>query len=118
MLAFHSQLPKFVLLRLIARADQRLPQTVSLGSGEAEAITLAKEISADLLLTDDLKARRIAASLNINCVGVLGLLIRAKQRGHIISMQEVIGKLEAQGGLYLSEAVKKEALKLTGESVG
>jgi hypothetical protein len=116
LLAFHSQLPNFVLLRSIARKDQRLRQTSSLGSGEAEAITLAKEINADLLLTDDLKARRIAASLNINFMGILGLLIRAKQRGHIISIRDAIGKLEAPGGLYLSVAVRKEALKLAGES--
>ncbi len=63
MLAFHSQLPNFVLLRAVGGAGRRLPETASPGRGEAEAITLAKEINADLLLTDDLKARAIAASL-------------------------------------------------------
>ena len=48
--AFHPQLPDFVLLRAVARAEGRLPRTASLGLGEAEAITLAKEINADLLL--------------------------------------------------------------------
>jgi hypothetical protein len=115
LLAFHSQLPNFVLLRAIGRADRRLPETASLGRGEAEAITLAKEINADLLLTDDLKARSIATSLNIKCTGLLGLLIRAKQRGRISSVREAMGGLEARGGLYLSDAVKAEALRLAGE---
>jgi hypothetical protein len=115
LLAFHSQLPNFVLLRAVGGADRRLPETASLGRGEAEAITLVKELNADLLLTDDLKARAIATSLNIKCTGLLGMLIRAKQRGHVTSVREAMGKLEAQGGLYLSDAVKAEALRLAGE---
>jgi predicted nucleic acid-binding protein len=112
LLAFHSQLPNFILLRPLGRADRRLPETTSLGRGEAEAITLAREINADLLLIDDLKARSVAAGLNLRCAGLLGLLIRAKQRGHISSMREAMATLEARGGLYLSEAVKAEVLRL------
>ena len=115
LIAFHSQLPGFVLLREVGRPDRRLPETASLGRGEAEAITLAKEINADLLLTDDLKARAVAASLNVKCTGLLGLLIRAKKRGRIASVREAIGTLERRGGLYLSDAVKAEALRLAGE---
>jgi predicted nucleic acid-binding protein len=96
LLAFHSQLPNFVLPRSVGRADQRLPETVALGRGEAEAITLAREINADLLLTDDLQARSIAASLDIKCTGLLGLLIRAKQRGRITSVKKAIGNLETR----------------------
>ena len=97
-------------------ADQRSPETELLGRGEAEAITLAKEISADLLLTDDLKARIVAANLKIKCAGLLGLMVRAKQAGRVASVREAIGMLETRGGLYLSEAVKTEALKLAGEA--
>ncbi len=115
LLAYHSPLPGFVLVRPMARADRLLAETSSLGRGEAEAITLAKEINADLFLTDDLKARNIAASLNIKCSGLLGLLIRGKLRGHVSSVREAMGWLETRGGLYLSDAVKAEALKLAGE---
>jgi uncharacterized protein len=115
LLAFHSHLPNFVLLRPVAPEDQRLPQTELLGRGEAEAITLAKRINADLLLTDDLKARSVAAALNVKCTGLLGVLIRGKQRGHVTSVKEAIAALETRGGLYLSDAVKAEALKLAGE---
>jgi uncharacterized protein len=113
--AFHSQLPDFVSLRALARPGSRLPGTAALGRGEAEAITLAKEINADLLLTDDLKARGVAARLNVKSVGLLGLLIRAKQRGHISSVREAIGILETRGRLYVSDAVKAEALRLAHE---
>jgi len=51
------------------------------------------------------KARGIATKLNVKCTGLLGLLVRAKQRGHLASVGEAMGRLEARGGLYLSEAI-------------
>jgi predicted nucleic acid-binding protein len=117
LLAYHPQLPDFVLLRRAGKAMERLPETLLLGRGEAEAITLARGINADLLVTDDLKARNIAAVLNVKYTGLLGLLILAKQRDHISSVKEAIATLEMRGGLYLSETVKAEAVRLAGEHV-
>jgi uncharacterized protein len=78
---FHAQLPDFILRRPVAEAERRWPETQSLGRGEAEAIQLAREINADLLLTDDLAARAAAARLNVKCAGLLGLMVRAKESG-------------------------------------
>lgn len=116
LLAFHSQLPDFVSLRPVAEADQQLPEAKWLGRGEVEAIKLAKEINADLLSTDDLKARVVVAGLKIKCMGLLGLILRAKQCGHIHYVREMIETLETPGGLYLSDSVKAEALRLVGEA--
>ena len=112
---FHTRLPDFIAVDCLAEPDRLLPQTSPLGRGESEAITLAKLCHADILLLDDLKARQIATDLGIKCVGLLGLLIRAKQLGHIPSLRECIAKLETQGGLYLSDKVKNEALRMAGE---
>jgi hypothetical protein len=114
LLAFHPRLPNFLLPR-VAQEGQILPETAALGRGEAEAITLAKQINADLVLTDDLKARTVAGNLGVKCIGLLGLLIQGKQRGKITSVRAAMGILESRGGLYLSDAVKAEALKLAGE---
>jgi predicted nucleic acid-binding protein len=113
--AFHSQLPDFISLRPVADATQRLPGTESLGWGEAEAIKLAKEIGADLLLCDDRKARAAAGRLGIPCIGLLGVVVQAKQTNRISSVRSLIETLESKGGLYLSDAVKAEAVKLAGE---
>jgi predicted nucleic acid-binding protein len=51
-----------------------------LGPGESEAIVLALELDATLLLIDDLPARRLAQSLNIPFMGSLGLLLSAKEK--------------------------------------
>jgi hypothetical protein len=37
--------------------------------GESEAITLYKELNANFLLIDDRKARLIAESMKVNCIG-------------------------------------------------
>jgi predicted nucleic acid-binding protein len=73
-MAFHPQIPDVVRVQSVAARHRRLPGTEKLGEGEAEAILLAKEVRADILLTDDRKARAAAVSLNVRCTGLLGLL--------------------------------------------
>jgi len=76
---------------------------------------LAQEIPADLLLTDDRKARAAASRLGIKSVGLLAVLIQAKTQGRIGSVSAAIDAIEKKGGLYLSEAAKTEARTLAGE---
>jgi predicted nucleic acid-binding protein len=64
----------------------------SLGTGESEAIALALEVGADLTLLDDKAARRLALVLGLPILGVLGLLLSAKEVGLI---EEIRSKLEA-----------------------
>jgi uncharacterized protein len=40
--------------------------------GESESVILYEELNADYLLIDDNKARLVAESLNVNCIGTLG----------------------------------------------
>lgn len=48
-----------------------------LDPGERAAILLAQELNADLLLLDDMKARRIATERGFAIAGILGILDRA-----------------------------------------
>jgi uncharacterized protein len=114
--AFHTKLPEYIELRPVAAPGQRLPGTESLGRGEAEAMLLARELNARLLLTDDRKARMAAQRLQIPCVGLAGLIVQAKRQDKIVSVREWLTILEGQGGLYLSETVVAEALQLAGEA--
>ena len=112
---FHPNLPGFLIRQSVSANVQRLPGTELLGLGEVEAIQLAKEIPADLLLTDDRKARTAASGHGIRCGGLLAVLLDAKLKGHVHSVRAAIEEIEKNGGLYLSDSVKNEALKLAGE---
>ena len=52
---------------------------VGLHQGEIEAIALALEVSASLLILDDLPARRHALGLGLAIIGTAGVLVMAKR---------------------------------------
>lgn len=55
--------------------------------GESESVILYKELNADFLLLDDKKARSVAENFGIKCVGTIGVLSIAKERGLINSLK-------------------------------
>jgi predicted nucleic acid-binding protein len=73
----------------------RTPQTIQpigLGLGERQAISLAAELKADLLLVDDRAARRAAIQRGLAITGTLGVLELAAAR-HLIDLPTVIDAL-------------------------
>jgi predicted nucleic acid-binding protein len=64
----------------------------SLHSGELEALQVGRQITADLLLTDDTAARLAARHLAIPVHGTLGILLRAIRRQQLTT-DEVLAKL-------------------------
>jgi len=79
-------------------------------AGEAEALVLALEKDADLVLLDDMEARIKARSLGLKVTGTLGILLKAKNQ-HLItsSLYEEINKLE-QTGFWISSDLKDKVL--------
>lgn len=52
-----------------------------LDAGEIEAINLANDTEADLLITDDTAARRAASRNGLEVIGTVGVLIQARREG-------------------------------------
>lgn len=88
---------------------------LELAKGEAEAIALATEMRADLLLLDERLARRAASRLGLRFTGLLGLLIEAKHRGFIVAVKPVLDALTTKAGFWVSRDLYARALQAAGE---
>ncbi len=80
-----------------------------------EAITLALELNADLLLLDDVRARREARRLGIRLLGVLGILVEAKAREQIAAVKAVLDRLQNEAGFRISQGLYDHVLQAVDE---
>lgn len=78
-------------------------------AGEREAILLAAEMSADLVLLDDRKARIAAKKIGLRITGTIGLIDKAAQRG-LVDLEGIIHRL-ASTNFYISDELIRELLK-------
>ena len=86
-----------------------------LHAGEAEAIALAGEQRADMVLLDDGAARRRASNIGLRFIGVLGILLRARQRGRLPSLREEIRRLREEAHFFGAPKLEAEVLAAAGE---
>jgi predicted nucleic acid-binding protein len=87
---------------------------LSLDVGESEAITLYWEKSADFLLIDERRGRRIAAQNSIKNIGTLGILLLAKEKGLIDMVKPFWDQLWASP-IRISNSLYQNILNLAGE---
>jgi hypothetical protein len=90
------------------------PLLILLGEGEAEAIALAQREKTAVLLLDDLRARKIAARLNLRRMGTVALLGQAKRAGLVKKLKPSLEAL-LDCGIYIRKELIEAALKEAGE---
>lgn len=86
-----------------------------LDPGEAEAIALAIEVKADLLLLDERRGRLTASRLGLRVVGLLGVLSEAKQQGHLSAVKPILEALVTKAGFWVSPRLYARVLQAAGE---
>ena len=94
---------------LQVQSPTRVDASLRLGRGEAEAISLAVEMHADLLLMDDRRARREAESRGLAVAGTLNVL-EAAAKQDLIDLPVAIEKLR-QTNFHIAERIIQRALK-------
>lgn len=86
-----------------------------LDPGEAEAIALAVEAEAQLLLMDDRIGRDSARHLGLHFTGLVGVLIEAKKKGFIEAVKPDLDALRDKAGFRLDEVLYTRVLRDEGE---
>jgi len=87
---------------------------VDLDKGEAEVLILAKEQKADLVILDEIMGRRYAKRLELNLTGTMGVLLKAKEKGMIDSIREILTEL-TEKGTWLNPKLIKKVIDLSNE---
>jgi predicted nucleic acid-binding protein len=94
---------------LIIQAPLNIDPTLQIDDvGEAEAISLALELKADLLLADDRKARRLARERGLAMTGAVGVLELASARGLLV-LHDAFDRIR-QTDFRVAEQILQEAL--------
>jgi uncharacterized protein len=91
-----------------------LPAVSDLGAGEREALALAAETPAAILIIDDGLARRYANHLRVRFTGTAGVLVKAKRQGLLDAVAPVLDHLTALR-FRLDAQTRAAVLRLVGE---
>lgn len=87
---------------------------LDLDEGEAEVIILAREQNSDLVIIDEIMGRRIARQFELTVTGTIGVLLKAKERGFVSSIKELLTELQEKG-IWLNSKLISKALELAKE---
>jgi predicted nucleic acid-binding protein len=92
---------------------QTLSRLFALHAGELQALQVATEFRADLLLTDDTAARLAAKNMAIPVHGTIGILLRSIRRNQRTAsdVANVLRSLSTTSTLHIRQALLDEILK-------
>ena len=86
-----------------------------LDRGEASVIQWALAQGVETVCIDEVVGRRFARLHGLRVTGSVGVLLRAKKEGHVVSVRQALNSMR-QKGIWLSDRVVRFALKEAGES--
>ena len=111
---FGQVLPDWVSIQSVKNKHYQEELKLKVDVGEASALALAVENHDSLLIVDDFKARKLAASLGIDIIGSIGILVKAKNEGIIDSVKPFFERIR-NTDFRISDDLESAALKEAGE---
>ena len=113
---YYTDLTKVEWIRVVKiQSEKSLLFFLDLDKGEAEAIVLANEVNADLIILDETLGRFHAKHVGLNVTGTIGVLLKAKETGIIDKIKPVLYELLLKG-IWLSEKLIKQTLAKASET--
>lgn len=94
---------------------QLLPE---LDRGEAEAISQAQELPANIFIGDEKEARNIAANMSITPVGTARIIARMHLENYASEPRGLIKKLRKDVNFHIADRVVEEAIRLASTPIG
>ena len=110
---FGLEIPDWIKIER-ANDETKMRLNLDLDKGESSGIALALENESSLLIIDEKKGRGIAKELGIRIIGILGVIIKAKEMGLVNQIRPLIEKLE-KAGFRMSKKLKSKIMTRVGE---
>lgn len=112
---FYTDLSKIEWIKIEKVYDKKaLSYFLDLDKGEAEAIVLASEKNADLIILDESLGRFHAKHAGLKVTGTIGILLKAKQLNYITQLKPLLLELRTKS-VWLSDSFIENVLKLANE---
>ena len=107
---YGETLPEWVEIVSVKDKYRQQLLEMQIDKGESSAIALALETPNSTIILDDYKARKIADQLGLVFTGTIGVIIKAKLNGIILSIKPLLEKIK-QTDFRLSAEIELQALK-------
>lgn len=108
---YGHKLPAWIQIRTASESSKQRSEVRDLDSGEATSIALALDSDDPLLIIDEKKGRRVAERLNIEIIGTVGILIKAKIAGLLDDPETLVSRLESVS-FRLDENLKAKLMNI------
>ncbi len=90
-------------------------QNQQLDLGDTHTLALALQLNADELLINERRGRQVAQGLGLSVIGIVGIILIAKQRALIPSVRRVMDTLVELAGFRISHQLYQKILKFVDE---
>lgn len=107
---FGFDLPNWITVKEVQNKTQQNALNLILDVGEASSISLYLETGDSLLIIDEKKGRRIAHQLSVKIIGTLGVVLLAKEKLLIDSIEEILVRME-NAGFRISPNLRRKILE-------
>ncbi|HMO39264.1 MAG TPA: DUF3368 domain-containing protein [Saprospiraceae bacterium] len=93
----------WIVVQQLASTKGIAPLLELLDAGESEALLLAMEIKADWILMDERAGTRKAEEMGLRPIGLIGILMKAKEQGLITNVTSMIEMMRVKAGFWISD---------------